>query len=136
VTDSEGNNVANGVEVRFDVVALGTANPITTTTSDGTASSVITPLSAATAGVTVIVSSGDAESSTRVDCALPIPPTTGPGPVATPTRTGTIGGPDTGNGGYLGQDGSAGFPAWTLVALALGSVALVAGGMVTRKVSK
>jgi hypothetical protein len=81
------------------------------------------------------VTAGDAQSSIRVDCSLPIPPTA-PAGGATPTRTGTIGGPDTGNGGYLGQDSSAGFPLWTLVALALGSVALVAGGMVTRKVSK
>lgn len=41
-----------------------------------------------------------------------------------------------GNGGYLGQDGSAGFPMWTLIALALGSVALVVGGLVTRRSGK
>jgi hypothetical protein len=44
--------------------------------------------------------------------------------------------PDTGTGGYLGQDSSAGFPMWTLVALALGSFALVAGGMVTRRAGR
>ncbi len=139
VTDSEGNNVADGTDVEFSVVALGTANPITVNTVDGVASSTITPLSGATAGVTVVVTAGDdddsAQSSVRVDCALPIPPTPG-GPVATPTRTGTIGGPDTGSGGYIGQDSSAGFPTWTLVALALGSIALVGGGLVTRRVSK
>lgn len=136
ITDSEGNNVANGTDVNFSVVALGTASPINTDTADGVASSTITPLSGATAGVTVLVTAGDAQASIRVDCALPIPPTVGTGPVATPTRTGTIGGPDTGSGGYIGQDSSAGFPAWTLVALALGTVALVAGGMVTRRVGK
>lgn len=134
VTDSDGNNVANGTSVEFSVVALGTANPITAKTTDGAASSTITPLSGATAGVVVLVTAGDAQASIRIDCSLPIQPTTGP--QATPTRPGGITGPDTGNGGYLGQDGSAGFPMWTLVALALGSVALVAGGMVTRKVSK
>jgi len=134
VTDSEGNNVANGVGVTFSVVALGTANPINTTTTDGTSSSTITPLSGATAGVTVIVSAGSASSSIRVDCSLPIPPTTNPN--ATPTRPGGISGPDTGNGGYLGQDSSAGFPMWTLVALALGSVVLVAGGLVTRRAGR
>jgi hypothetical protein len=41
-----------------------------------------------------------------------------------------------GSGGYLGQDDSAGFPMWTLVALALGSFALVAGGLFTRRVGK
>jgi hypothetical protein len=135
ITDADGNPVAQGVDVNFSVVALGTANPINTTTDDaGTASSAITPLSAATAGVTVVVTSGSVSASTRVDCAIPITPTVA-APVGTPTRTGTIGGPDTGNGGYLGQD-SAGFPLWTLVALALGSFALVAGGMVTRRVGR
>jgi adhesin/invasin len=136
VTDSDGNPVANGTTVTFSVVALGTANPINVATADGTASSTITPLSGSTAGVTVIVSSGAASSSIRVDCSLPVPTPTGTGPVATPTRSGTIGGPDTGNGGYLGQDSASGFPMWTLVALALGSFALVAGGMVTRRAGK
>jgi hypothetical protein len=40
-----------------------------------------------------------------------------------------------GTGGYMSQD-SAGFPMWTLVALGLGSVALVAGGLVTRRAGK
>jgi hypothetical protein len=136
VTDADGNAVANGTGVTFSVVALGTANPINTTTTGGTASSTITPLSGATAGVTVIVTAGSATASTRVDCSLPVPTPTGTGPVATPTRSGVIGGPDTGNGGYLGQDSASGFPMWTLVALALGSFALVAGGMVTRRAGK
>lgn len=135
VTDSEGNNVADGVNVNFAVVALGTANPINVATVDGAASSTITPLSNASAGVTVIVTAGDAQSSIRVDCSIPIP--TQPSPVASPTRPGgQIGGPDTGNGGYLGQDSNSGFPMWALAALALGSLALVAGGMATRRVSK
>jgi hypothetical protein len=133
VTDSAGDNVADGVTVNFSVVALGTANPINVKTAAGSASSTITPLSGATAGVTVIVTSGEAQASIRVDCSLPIPTPTSAGPLPTPTRPGGVIGPDTGNGGYLGQDGSAGFPAWTLVALALGSVALVAGGLVTRR---
>ncbi len=136
VTDSAGDNVANGTSVNFSVVALGTANPINADTADGSASTTVTPLSGATAGVTVIVTAGDAQASIRVDCSLPIP-TVAPPPAPTPTGgRGTIGGPDTGNGGYLGQDSSAGFPMWTLVALALGSVALVAGGMVTRRAGK
>jgi len=137
VTDSAGNNVADGVSVFFDVLALGTSNPIKVKTSGGSASSTITPLSGSTAGVTVIVSAGNAQSSIRVDCSLPIPTAVPAGPTATPTG-GTRGviGPDTGNGGYLGQNGSAGIPTWTLVALALGSVALVAGGMVTRRAGK
>ena len=139
VTDSAGNNVADGTDVTFSVVALGTSNPIKVKTVGGSASSTITPLSGSTAGVTVVVTAGDAQSSIRVDCSLPIPPTAVPAGAAPTPKAGaggTIGGPDTGNGGYLGQNGSAGFPMWTLVALALGSVALVAGGMVTRRAGK
>jgi hypothetical protein len=134
VTDSDGNNVTNGTNVNFSVVALGTANPINATTTDGVASSTITPLSNAVAGVTVIVTAGSAQASIRVDCNAPaVTPGAGT-PVATPTRSG-IGGPDTGTGGYVDQD-SAGFPMWMLAALALGSLALVGGGLVARRASK
>lgn len=141
VTDSAGNNVADGVPVNFSVVALGTANPINTVTTDGIATSVITPLSNSSAGVTVIVSAGDpdiasvVQTSVRVDCALPLAtqPTLA---AAAPTPRGGIAGPDTGNGGYLNQNGSNGFPMWTLIALALGSMTLVAGGLVTRRSGK
>ncbi len=136
VTDSAGNNVVDNTSVNFGVVALGTANPINTKTTAGEASSTITPLSGATAGVTVIVTSGDAQASIRVDCSLPVPTVA---PAASPTPiggTGTITGPNTGTGGYLGQDSSAGFPMWTLVALVLGSLVLVGGGMVTRRTGK
>jgi hypothetical protein len=133
VTDADGNNVADGTNVNFSVVALGTANPINATTTDGVASSTITPLSNAVAGVTVIVTAGDAQASIRVDCNAPAAGQT-PG-AASPTPGSGIGGPDTGTGGYLAED-SAGFPMWTLVALALGSVALVGGGLVTRRASK
>jgi hypothetical protein len=135
VTDADGNNVAGLTDVNFSVVALGTANPINAETVAGVASSVITPLSGADAGVTVVVSSGDAQASIRIDCLetllTPAPPA---GP--TPTPPGGIVGPDTGNGGYLGQDSSSSFPMWTLVALALGSVALVGGGLVARRAGK
>ncbi len=135
VTDSAGNNVVDNTSVNFSVVALGTANPINVKSKAGEASSTITPLSGATAGVTVIVTSGDAQASIRVDCSLPIPTVA---PAASPTAGGggTIVGPNTGTGGFLGQDDSAGFPMWTLVALVLGSLVLVGGGMVTRRTGK
>lgn len=139
VTDSNGDNVADGVPVNFSVVALGTANPINTVTKDGVASSVITPLSNSSAGVTVIVTAGDSglaspvQTSVRVDCALPL---NTQAPPAAPTPRGGVSGPDTGNGGYLGQSDSNSFPAWALIALALGSVTLVAGGLVTRRAGK
>jgi hypothetical protein len=135
VTDSAGDNVANGNSVNFSVVALGTANPINATTADGVATSQVTPLSGAVAGVTVIVTAGDAQASIRIDCNTPAAATATPGGTAAPGGGGVIGGPDTGSGGYLSQD-SAGLSMWTLVALALGSMALVAGGMVTRRVGK
>lgn len=142
VTDSAGNNVADGVPVSFSVVALGTANPINTVTTDGVATSVITPLSNSSAGVTVIVTAGNSDlaaqvqTSILVSCALPLAtqPTLAPPVVAPTARTG-IGGPDTGNGGYLAQDGSS-FPMWTLIVLALGSMTLVAGGAVARRAGK
>ena len=141
VTDSAGNNVANGVPVRFTVVALGTANPINTVTEDGKATSVITPLSNSSAGVTVLVQAYPSgfevngvgttddviETSIRVDCALPLvtQPTLSP-----PVPTGPIRPPDTGTGGYLAQDN--GMSPWTLIALAFGAVALVGGSVVAR----
>jgi len=137
VTDANGNNVADGTPVNFSVVALGTANPINTVTKDGKASTTVTPLSNASAGVTVIVTAGDSsiatpvQTSTRVDCALPIS-TQPTAPAASPTRTG-ISGPDTGNGGYLGQDSASGFPMWTLVVLAAASLTLVGGGLALRR---
>lgn len=82
ITDAFGNNVADGTPVNFSVVALGTTNPINTVTVDGVASSTVTPLAAAS-GVTVIVTSGDAQASIRVDCIATGTPT--PSPTATPT---------------------------------------------------
>lgn len=135
VTDSAGNNVVDNTGVIFNVVALGTANPIQAKTTGGSASSTITPLSANVAGTTVVVQSGDVQASIRIDCLQPTP-TVPAGPVATPTKTGGIVGPNTGTGGYLGQGSTGSFPMWTLIALAMGSVALVAGGMVTRRAGK
>jgi hypothetical protein len=137
VTDSAGNNVVDNTPVEFDVVALGTANPIQAKTTDGTATSTITPLSANVAGTTVIVKSGDVQASIRIDCLQPTPTPIPPVPTATPKGgAGGIVGPGTGTGGYLGQESTGSFPMWTLIALALGSVALVAGGMVTRRAGK
>jgi len=106
LVDSEGNKVVDGTEVRFEVVALGIADPITADTAAGAgaATSKITPLSGVSAGVVVLVtvedSSGDVvlEGNIRIDCALPVapppPPPVGPtGPTVVP--------PGTGDGGYL-----------------------------------
>lgn len=132
VTDADGNNVVDGTEVRFDVVALGTANPIRAKTEGGQASSTITPLSGAVAGVTVVVTAGDAEASIRIDCIQPTPTA----PAASPTPTGPITPPVTGNGGYLSQNAAGGFSWTALAGLALGALALTLGGAVVRKVSR
>ena len=87
--------------------------------------------------MTVLVTAGEAQSSILVSCfSAPAATATAGGVVGTPTTGGTIQPPDTGNGGYLGQNSSAGLSLWTLVALALGGIALVAGGTLARKVSK
>jgi adhesin/invasin len=146
VTDTNGDPVANGVPVTFEVVALGTANPIqaVTTGATGTASSTITPLSSAGAGVTVVVTAGDADIATPVQASLLVNCTgflaataTAVAGAPTPTPgTGTIAPPDTGTGGYLNQNDSAGLPLWTIAAIALGSMTLVAGGLVARRAGK
>jgi hypothetical protein len=135
VTDDEGNTVAGGTNVNFSVVALGTANPINFGTVEGVASSQITPLAGTIAGVTVVVTAGDAEASILINCNTPEAIVTAIVGTAT-AGGGTVQPPDTGNGGYLGQDSSAGFPAWTLIALALGALALVGGGVFARRAAK
>jgi hypothetical protein len=135
VKDSAGNNVVNGTSVTFSVVALGTANPINTTTTDAVATSKVTPLSGNTAGTIVNVTSGSAAASLRIDC-LPSLATATAAAGATATPVGGITGPNTGTGGYLGQDSNSGFPMWALAALALGSFVLVGGGIAARRAGK
>ena len=100
---------------------------------------ILTPLFNSSAGVTVIVSAGDVgiaavvQTSVRVDCALPL---AAQAPAPVPTQRTGIAGPDTGNGGYLGQNSSNSFPMWAVLALVLGSVTLIAGGLVTRRAGK
>ena len=106
LVDSEGNKVVDGTEVRFEVVALGIADPITADTAAGAgaATSKITPLSGVSAGVVVLVTVKDAsgdevvlEGNIRIDCALPVAP---PPPPVSPTGP-TVKPPGTGDGGYL-----------------------------------
>ena len=107
VTNAAGDPVVNGTSVRFDVQALGISNPISTGTAAGVASSTISPLSAITRGVTVVVSTGvgepvdyDVVQSIIVACsgaAGAAPPPAGGGAGAPPPPgTGTISPPDTG----------------------------------------
>ena len=67
VLDEDGRPVADGTEVNFSVVTLGTADPIDATTSDGKANTEVVAL-AEQAGVPVNVTAGDAAASIRIDC--------------------------------------------------------------------
>ena len=95
VLNSAGKPVVAGVPVTFEVVALGTANPINTVTdANGVAKSTITPIGNVTAGVTVIVTVNDlGAQSVVVGCQAQALPTQAPPPV--------IVSPNTGDGGYL-----------------------------------
>lgn len=121
VTDSEGSAVADGQPVRFDVRVLGTADPITTTTTGGAATSTITPLAGA-AGVPVRVTAGDAEASILVACEEAPPPPPPPPPPPTEPPTGVIAPPTTGSGGQAPLESSA--PWWAVTALTTGALGL------------
>lgn len=106
VTDSEGNTVADGQEVRFDVQVLGTADPIIAATAAGVAKSTITPLAVQEAGVPVIVTAGDAQSSILLQCSAAPPPAVEEPPPAPPPPTGVIAPPATGSGGFAAAEGA------------------------------
>jgi hypothetical protein len=137
VTDAEGNPVVDGNEVTFNVQVLGTANPIIAETAAGVATSTITPL-ATTEGVPVVVTVGDVQGSTLVNCS----PTAGPGtPPPPPGNGGGPGGqpggvvrpPDTGTGGDL--DGRGSLDIWMAVALFAGAMGLVGARLALRRVA-
>jgi hypothetical protein len=148
VSDAEGNPVANGTRVRFDVQVLGLANPITATTTDGVAKSTITPLAASDTGVPVVVSSGISRdggifSTTTTGSALvacgpggaPAPGAPAPGGGAAPgggPPTGTVRPPDTGSGGDL--DGRGALNVWMAVGLFAGAMALVGARLALRRI--
>jgi hypothetical protein len=53
LTDAEGNPVLDGNQVRFDVKALGNANPIVAKSAGGVATTAVKPLAGVTSGVVV-----------------------------------------------------------------------------------
>lgn len=76
LTNAAGDPVANGLDVNFEVLTLGTANPLKADSADGKASTVVTPLSGAggvTAdgqpkGVTVTVrANGQVHENSQID---------------------------------------------------------------------
>lgn len=67
VLDVGGAPVADGTDVRFSVVTLGTADPIDTTTVDGGAETSVVALGSGV-GVVVNVTAGAVEQGIRIDC--------------------------------------------------------------------
>ena len=130
IIDADGNPVVSGNEVAFNVLVLGTANPVITTTAEGgIATSVVIPLASSDAGVPVIVSTREVDASMLINCvpssAAP-PPDAGGAPGA-----GTIQPPDTGSG----PEAAAGLAWWPLVAIAAAAAALGVAGRVSRRLS-
>ena len=135
LTNADGDLVPNGQNTRFSVQVLGTVNPLVANTTDGIASSVLTPLRGdASVGVPVIVtmepenSSYDPiTSSILVRCTGAVAPaqtTPGAGPQpGAGTPAGTIRPPDTGSGGDL--DGRGAQSGWAVAGLFIGAMALV-----------
>ena len=116
-------------------------NPLTSDTTGGKATTVVTPLSGATAGVVVLASVGDEQASILVNCAPgtgTIPPPTG-NPNNPPPAGGSGGSggrpgitpPDTGSGGDL--DGSGSLNVWAAVALFAGAMGLVGARYAIRR---
>ncbi|HYM14627.1 MAG TPA: hypothetical protein VEZ14_03645 [Dehalococcoidia bacterium] len=73
VRDAASNLVVDNTPVTFSVVALGVANPIQTVTTNGVATTTVTPFPGAP-GDTVIVTSGSVQRSIGVLCSPPPPP--------------------------------------------------------------
>lgn len=144
VIDENGDPVADGQVVNFDVVAFGTADPLKAKVKNGVATSVIAPLASAQTSVTVNVTASanegkffdlqTAKNSIRIDCnrggaAAPAGVTSGAGSGGAPANSapsGAIRGPDTGSGPVRFGNGASGFGPWPFVALAL-AAAIVAG---------
>lgn len=145
LTTATGDPTADGVDVRFDVVALGTANPIIVSSAAGAASTTVIPLASANnqtadggpKGVTVIATAlgNDGvriQRSILVACTGgPPPPGGDPGAGGTapppPPPSGTITPPDTGSGGQ-----APGVPIMALAALGMGAMALVGTRLAVR----
>ncbi len=142
---ADGGNPANGADVAFSAVALGSVNPLVADTTDGVATTTVSPLSNVGRGVTVLAEVDDAslddpiKGSILVEC-LPggaAPPPAGqpaPGGGAAPGSGrpgGTITGPDTGSGGDL--DGRGALSAWPAVALFVGAMGLAGARFALRR---
>jgi hypothetical protein len=145
LTTADGKPVANGVDVKFGVSVLGTANPIVGNSGGGTASTVVKPLSGANdvsspgpKGVPVIVTAGDVAASILVQCSgATVAPAGGggaaPGGGTAPAASspGRISGPDTGSGGFAGSSGPLSW--WPALGLAAAAFALLGVRFATKR---
>lgn len=142
---ADGGNPANGADVAFSAVALGSVNPLSANSADGKATTVVSPLSGLNRGVTVLAEVDDVsldnpiKGSVLIEC-LPggaAPPPAGgqqPGGGAAPGSGrpgGVITGPDTGSGGDL--DGRGALSAWPAVALFVGAMGLAGARFALRR---
>lgn len=123
VTDSDGNLVANGVDVGFSAQVLGTVSPLKADLSDGAASTTLTSVAPGSTGVPVVVTAGDVQASILVNCTGAVAPgaaTPGAGGAggAGGRPTGTVRPPDTGSGGVGGTGTLTWWPALALTAAA------------------
>jgi len=115
LTDADGNPVIDGNRVRFDVKALGIANPIVAASVGGAAKTTVTPLSDLVRGVTVKATllapdldSHDEEilvpvieKNILVECSAAAPVAPPVAPPVVPPVTPSVTPPRTGDGGYL-----------------------------------
>jgi hypothetical protein len=158
VVTEDGRNVANGNDVHWAVDVLGTANPLVGDTTDGAASTVITPLATAGTGVPVVASVGEPtrfprQSDDTVDlestepnpdfiqASVVVQCLQGAGaPAGQPggqpagggtTPTGTIQGPDTGSGGDFAGRGA--LSVWPAVMLLVGAMGLTGARFALRR---
>jgi hypothetical protein len=107
VIDAEGNPVANGNEVHFEVKVLGAATPGIARTADGVAVASVTPLSGILQGVPVVVTAGEVQESVLISCEGAVSPAPSSSiqptpPVASSTPSGRILPPSTGSAGCGG----------------------------------
>jgi hypothetical protein len=158
---TDGRNVANGNDVEWNVAVLGNANPLTADTTDGVATTVVTPLAPAGTGVPVIASIGEptrfvrdsdnrldtdrtepnpdyVEASLVVQCVAGTgapPPGEQPAPGGQPgpggRPGGVITGPDTGTSGELA--GSGPLSIWSAVMLFVGAMGLIGARFALRR---
>lgn len=139
VTTADGDNAANGTDVEWSIATLGTVNPLVSDTTAGKATTVVTPLSGATAGVVVVATVNDEQASILVNCAPgtgTIPPGGGTNPPPTGGTGGSGGrpnitGPDTGSGGDL--DGTGSLSIWAAIGLFAGAMGLIGARYAIRR---